>query len=469
MEKFKKEARRIRKFNNPHIVRVHDIFPALGTIYYVMDFIEGESLARKLARQGCPMREEEVMELLPQVLDALQTIHADGLWHLDIKPDNLMLDKDGTLRLIDFGASKQDMALGTSTMMSAVAYTEKYAPIEQVEQNVEKFGPWTDFYALGATLLNLLTNSIPPNLSDILDDPSPGKSAALQIPNTVSEKTRKLIAWMMQYARAARPQSVGEIRAFLGERARPTIVGPMPLQPAKSIADSNPQHAHLPSVIRNLIGNMVHVEGGTFSMGSSDGDSDEKPIHQVTLSAFSIGRYEVTQEEWQAVMGSNPSFFNGTNLPVERVSWNDCQTFIHRLNQMTGMSFRLPTEAEWEFAARGGNKSLHYKYSGSDEISSVAWYWGNSGSKTHPVGQKSPNELGIYDMSGNVWEWCVDWYGRKFYKRSPLSNPNGPAEGSYRVGRGGGWSSNAGGCRVSNRGSDSPADRNDGIGLRLAL
>ena len=215
MEKFKKEAQRIRKYTNPHIVRVHDIFPANGTIYYVMDFIEGESLADKLAKQGCPMREDEVKALLPQVLDALQTIHNDGLWHLDIKPDNLMVDASGTVRLIDFGASKQDLSLGGSTMASAVAYTERYAPMEQVEQNVEKFGPWTDFYALGATLLNLLTNSKPPKPTDILDDPTPDKHITIQIPKTVSDTTRRLISWMMQTPRGARPQSVEQIRAFL--------------------------------------------------------------------------------------------------------------------------------------------------------------------------------------------------------------------------------------------------------------
>lgn len=217
MEKFKKEAQRIRKLSNPHIVKVHDIFPANGTICYVMDFIDGESLGKKMERQGYPMREEEVMAVLGQVLDALDDIHADGLWHLDIKPDNLMMGKDGIIRLIDFGASKQDLALGGSTMASAVAYTERFAPLEQMEQNVEKFGPWTDFYALGATMLNLLTNDQPPKPTDILDDPTPDKRTTIQIPTTVSDTMRKLILWMMQNARAARPQTVDEIRQFLSQ------------------------------------------------------------------------------------------------------------------------------------------------------------------------------------------------------------------------------------------------------------
>lgn len=183
---------------------------------------------------------------------------------------------------------------------------------------------------------------------------------------------------------------------------------------------------------------MVAVEGGTFKMGSESGDSDEKPIHEVTLNGFAIGQTEVTQDLWTAVMGNNPSEFKGAKLPVENVSWNECQTFIQKLNQLTGQQFRLPTEAEWEYAARGGNQSKGYKYSGSDNISEVAWFINNSDVKTHVVAVKAPNELGIYDMSGNVSEWCQDWYGD--YSTEPVSNPTGPDSGEKRVYRGGSYS-----------------------------
>ena len=217
---------------------------------------------------------------------------------------------------------------------------------------------------------------------------------------------------------------------------------------------------------------MVYVEGGTFDMGAtteqgSDAESDEKPVHSVTLSGYYIGKCEVTQELWKAVMGSNPSKFKGTQNPVESVDWEDCQEFVSRLNSLTGRTFRLPTEAEWEYAARGGNKSRHYKYSGSDNIHDVAWYDDNSGSKTHAVGTKSPNELGIYDMSGNVWEWCSDRYGG--YSAGAQTNPQGPSSGSYRVLRGGGWFDNARCCRVSFRSDYDPDDSNDSYGLRLVL
>ena len=212
---------------------------------------------------------------------------------------------------------------------------------------------------------------------------------------------------------------------------------------------------------------MVYVSGGSFMMGSedSDADSDEKPVHRVTLNSYSIGKYEVTQDLWEAVMGSNPSDFKGSRRPVEEVSWNDCQDFIRKLNELTGANFRLPTEAEWEFAARGGNSSRGYKYSGSNTLDNVAWYRDNSGSETHDVGTKSPNELGLYDMSGNVWEWCNDRDGR--YSSSSQTDPKGASSGSIRVIRGGGWSNNARICRVSNRGFSTPGYRDDNMGLRL--
>ena len=226
-----------------------------------------------------------------------------------------------------------------------------------------------------------------------------------------------------------------------------------------------------PKILVDIMKNMVYVEGGTFTMGATaeqqEPDSDEKPAHSVTLSSYYIGKYEVTQALWMAVMGSNPSYFKGDNLPVEQVSWDDCQTFLRKLNAMTGKNFRLPTEAEWEYAARGGNRSRGYQYSGSNILGDVAWYTDNSGNKTHPVGMKSPNELGIYDMSGNVYEWCQDWYGD--YSSSAQTNPAGPSSGFIRVNRGGSWNFSAGFCRVADRDGNAPGDGYYGHGLRLAL
>lgn len=205
---------------------------------------------------------------------------------------------------------------------------------------------------------------------------------------------------------------------------------------------------------------MVPVAGGSFMMGSIDGYDDEKPVHQETVRDFMIGQTEVTQELWRAVMGSNPSYFSGEQNPVENVSWTDCLEFIGRLNRLTGQNFRLPTEAEWEYAARGGNKSRGYKYSGSDDLYLVGWFNDNSGNRTHQVATLQPNELGIYDMSGNVWEWTSDIYS---------NNYNQARNTSYRVNRGGDYYGNATYCRVAIRRHISPGDSYNSIGLRLAL
>ncbi|MBR4367588.1 MAG: SUMF1/EgtB/PvdO family nonheme iron enzyme [Bacteroidaceae bacterium] len=221
--------------------------------------------------------------------------------------------------------------------------------------------------------------------------------------------------------------------------------------------------------------NMILVEGGTFQMGATeeqldDADNDEKPVHNVTLNDFMIGETEVTQELWEAVMDMNPSYFKGAKNPVERVNWLDCQEFISKLYSLTGERFRLPTEAEWEYAARGGNKSRKTKYSGSNTVDDVAWYVGNSSDTTHPVGTKQMNELGIYDMSGNVEEFCEDWYGEAYYSNSPHYHPKGPSQGSYRVVRGGCWFYGKQFCRVSNRDDEIPdrGERSSLLGLRFA-
>ena len=230
--------------------------------------------------------------------------------------------------------------------------------------------------------------------------------------------------------------------------------------------------------VRGVSFTMIYVQGGTFNMGAILEDergmasSSEYPVHRVTLSGYYIGQTEVTQELWQAVMGNNPSFTKGNKRPVEYVTWYECQTFINKLNSLTGQNFRLPTEAEWEFAARGGSKSRGYMYSGSNILGNVAWYIDNGGrmtGKTHDVATKAPNELGIYDMSGNVNEWCQDWYSSSYYSCSPSNNPKGPSSMTKRVLRGGYIGNYAQDCRVASRTGNSPTNGSSRDGLRLAL
>ena len=563
LDKFRREAKRIFNMRHDHIVHVSDLFDANGTSYYVMDLIDGESLKDRMKQH--PLTEAEVRDVADQLLDALDAVHKAGFFHLDVKPGNIMIDSKGHCTLIDFGASKQMSAMErTSLSVSGMAYTPGYAPIEQEGQRTKSIGPWTDFYAVGATLYNLLTGQTPPELDpdDTADD-----SRMFDYPDGVSLQMQRAISRMMNPSPRKRPQNVEEMRAALsdvpnnietssdetvaspvtayvpvrtGETSQETqiytsdthavdeeapssnkkklwiVIGAIAaclavstffllrLSGSSSRADSSLAQNGTnttgettnidPNIDRtyNVNGvefSMKAVEGGTFTMGATSeqkyedlkdfiegyGD-DEHPAHEVTLSGFSIGETEVTQALWQAVMGSNPSYFKGDgNLPVDSVSWDDCQTFIRKLNAATvdqrpdGREFRVPTEAEWEFAARGGNKSNHTQYAGGSSLSSMAWYDENSGDKTHPVAQKLPNELGLFDMSGNVWEWCQDWYDGNYYSRSPSTNPCNNTQASFRVVRGGGWGHDAGGCRVAIRYGIEPDLRSIILGLRLAL
>lgn len=662
-EKFKKEARRLRLLNNPHIVRVHDLFEENGTAYYVMDYVDGENLSDRLKRTGRPMTESEVNRILPQILDALKSVHDADIWHLDLKPANIMIDKSGQVKLIDFGASKQlNAQKGGATTSTAISYTNGYAPREQMEQNYDKFGPWTDIYALGATLYSLLTNKRPPLPTDIDDDISEDKHLALPMLN-VSDAMKNLVLCMMKTNRTKRPQSVIEIKnetssnirevenirsqdnasntmqdlseetiigesieeqreiaegieqgerkhankkwllaiiiAVLGiigilffynkERSTPmvadndnlytdtlviyhpnykttsddgwlsvnqiiitaeetridfeyinryeqggwcsisentyltdgntqykmkqainiaispkqtgfsqqwqslnfTLIFPPIKEGIKSIdfieeegsswnlknisLDTN-YYVYRDSIISSMLNTCFDQEAisGTFTMGNADWENSDPPS-RVTLSKFLMSRYEVTQEQWECIMRNNPSYFKGKNLPVTNVSWNDCQAYISELVRVTGgIPFQLPTEAQWEFAARGGTKSKRYQYAGGNDLNKVAWYSDNSSNSIHEIGQKTPNELGLYDMSGNVWEWCLDYYAN--YNAKSKNDPNGPNSGELRVYRGGSYNEKA---KANNygysdfwvfaRNADKPSSSYSNVGFRLVI
>ena len=511
--KFVKEARLIagKLSQAPSVVNVSDVFDENGTSYYVMDYIEGRSLAEVLKKRG-RLGEAEAIGIIEQVGKALAYVHSCGINHLDIKPANIMMSRaTGRAVLIDFGVAKQyDATTGEATTTTPVGRTPGYAPLEQYSlSGVSSFTPQSDIYALGATLYKLVTGDTPPEATAM------PKDAVLPYPDDISAPVRRAITAAMQSHKEDRPTRVEDFLQLLHSQPKPKpspkpkpdddttdieekpeviVVDPGP----KPVSDSEIEPSRRkwlpwvvgvavavvafvavmliprtdPDYVLNNPPEMVYVEGGTFTMGAtseqgSDAYDNEKPAHSVTLGGYYIGKYEVTQKLWKAVMGSNPSDFKGDNLPVENVSWDDVQEFLRKLNAITGKNYRLPTEAEWEFAARGGNSSRDYKYSGSDSIGNVAWYYDNSGDRTHAVGTKSPNELGIYDMSGNVYEWCQDRYGS--YSGSSQRNPKGPYSESNRVFRGGCWGLNARYCRVSYRLSYPPDCRFNYLGFRLAL
>ncbi len=483
--KFVREARSLSKLEHPGIVRVVETFDANGTSYYVMEYCSGGSLDALIARRG-GIPQGEALALFGQMALALAYMHSRRMLHLDLKPANVMLRGDGRPVLIDFGLAKQFDKNGEPEASTTIGRgTPGYAPIEQSDYNEEehkaRFPVTMDIYALGATLYKMLTGERPPKASDVLAYGFPEQPFR---EHGVSGNVVAAIRRAMQPKPGDRYQTVTDFAAASGiaievaphneEETHKTdktqhddeVEGVILVDDGKGNRDDSNLQSNLPEI------EMVWVSGGTFTMGATSEQGGaaydwEKPAHSVTLSGYYIGKYEVTQKLWKAVMGSNPSYFKGDNLPVENVNWNDVQTFIRKLNQLTGKNYRLPTEAEWEYAARGGNNSRGNKYSGSDNVGSVAWYYENSGSTTHPVGSKSPNELGIYDMSGNVWEWCQDWYGD--YSSSSQRNPKGPASGSNRVGRSGGWCNGAGSCRVSYRLNLSPVNRYDFLGFRLVL
>lgn len=439
-EKFKKEARRLRGLDNPHIVKVYDLFEENGTAYYVMDYVDGENLSTRLARTNTPLPEKTVLNYLNQILDGLQAIHNSGMLHLDIKPANIMVDKNDVVKLIDFGASKQQTSADGVTTTTGVYYTNGYAPIEQIAQSYDKFGPWTDFYALGATLYKLLTNQNPPSLSDIREDSTDDKHIALAIPQ-VSKKTKQLVVWMMDDNRLVRPQSVKDIRVFLSSEANVSVDNKPTTKKAKrsivkivqticwslfatvtvlSSAYYGYSKFRQHMLINQLVDNMVEVKGGT--------------LNGISFNTFYIGKFEVTNEEFHAVMDDRGvDYFIRAQMGLRLETWasikestkENCKLhhpmiigrknvteFIKQLNKKTGRNFRLPTDREWEIAAKGGINSQGNRYAGSDDINRIAWCDdGVSLSHTREVGKKYPNELGLYDMTGNVDELCDNVVG----------------------------------------------------------
>lgn len=489
--KFLEESTHLSELHHSGIVKVLEAFEGNNTYYYVMDYIEGTSLDEYIRQQnGLPIA--EAVAILNEIGQALSHMHNNHMLHLDLKPMNVMRRTDGHVVLIDFGLSKlYDDRGNPETSTTIGAGTPGYAPLEQLNYNENSgskaFPVTMDVYALTATFYKMLTGLSPQKATDILND---GLDRQSLTERGIPDDVISLIESGLSPTKRQRPQSVTEFLDKvngLGLTVIPEAI--VILKPnVQELAYVNPSNttiipqkennnkptdsAEQSFLVNGVSFKMIRVQGGTFTMGAtseqgSDADDVEELIHQVTLSSFSIGETEVTQELWQAVMGSNRSYFKGPKRPVETVSWEDCQAFIRELNKLTGRNFRLPTEAEWEYAARGGLKSNHTKYAGSSSIGDVAWYDDNSGNQTHDVATKRANELGLYDMSGNVWEWCQDWDGD--YSSSSQTNPKGASSGSYRVNRGGSWRSSAWNCRVSFRSFNAPTGRSFSLGLRLAF
>ncbi len=524
---FSKELACVFNLNHPNLLKPTHVGQWLNMPYLIMEYCPKGALNKQVGK----LTEQEIWKVLHDVAAGLAYLHSKEIVHQDIKPDNILRDENGDYRITDFGISTKarttlrrsvggtSVSGGTTAYMAPERFSANPAPTKA-----------SDVWSLGAMIYELITGDVPfgeiggglqkngaeiPTIEPIIGAISPTLAhvvCQMLAPNAWDRPTAETLATWAANPAVLHFSSVTDTPKTATDRPttplsaeRDTVIFEQHTQHNTPHTTTPPQKSSkawiwvLVLLIALIIGipfgikiyddyqwektyktftangvsfTMVYVQGGTFTMGAtseqgSDAYDDETPTHHVTLRSYYIGQTEVTQALWQAVMGNNPSYSRGTNKPVENVSYNDCKTFIRELNSLTGQNFRLPTEAEWEFAARGGNRSIGYKYAGSDNLSTVAWYYGNSGNATHPVAQNSPNELGLYDMSGNVWEWCNDWYGG--YSSNAQTNPQGPYSGSYRVDRGGSCNYFAGSCRVSYRNYDAPSCSHNNLGLRLAL
>ncbi|MCA6589710.1 MAG: SUMF1/EgtB/PvdO family nonheme iron enzyme [Pseudanabaena sp. M090S1SP1A06QC] len=472
-----------------------------GRQYLVQEFIDGDNLLQELNRAG-RFSEAKIKDLLLDLLPVLQFIHAGQVIHRDIKPENIIRRRsDGRLVLVDFGAAK----VATKTALQKTATTigsPEYTPPEQAKGK-PVFA--SDIYALGVTSIYLLTQISP---FDLFSD-SEFQWVWRQFLNgiVVNDQLGRVLDKMIEQALGKRYQKVEDILQDLDLPKKSPISVPVSPQPVPSVATPP---ATKPSFLSGLFsqpaqpprtpvstssnsvtldcGNgvkleLVKVAAGSFNMGSNE-HSDEKPIHRVNLQEFLIGKYAVTNAQWQAVMKTKGSSkydkkFQGDLQPVVGVSWHEARAFCKKLSQQTGKAVRLPTEAEWEYAARGGNRSLGFTYAGSNNLNEIGWYAQNSGSVTHPSGQKNKNEIGIYDMSGNVWEWCLDeWHNSYANKPENLKQQGNQAWGDLNVNendnrsralRGGSWGNSAFNCRSAIRDGYDAVIRNNIIGFRVVL
>ena len=413
-----------------------------GRQYLVQEFIDGENLLQELNRAG-RFSEVKIKELLLDLLPVLQFIHSGQVIHRDIKPENIIRRRsDGRLVLVDFGAAKMASKTALAKTGTTIGSPEYTAP----EQARGKAVFASDIYALGVTSIYLLTQISP---FDLFSD-SEFTWVWRQYLNgiTVNDKLGRVLDKMLEQALVRRYQTIEDVLQDLDLPKNPPISMPVRSQQIPVSTSSNSLVLDCGNGVKL---ELVKVAAGSFNMGSNESDS-EKPIHRVNLREFLIGKYPVTQAQYQAVIGTNPSNFKGRQNSVERVSWHDAVKFCEELSKRIGQKVKLPSEAQWEYACRAGSTGKYCFGDDVNQLEKYAWYDKNSGHETHPVGEKLANSWGLHDMHGNVWEWCEDiWHEN--YNGAPTDGSSWLTGGDQnrRALRGGSWGSYAYDCRSADR------------------
>jgi formylglycine-generating enzyme required for sulfatase activity/tRNA A-37 threonylcarbamoyl transferase component Bud32 len=464
--RFIQEANVCLDLTHANIIRVHILDEWQGQFYLAMEYLDGETLFATLNRvreQSKTLPWKTITAVMQQVLAAVGYAHSRGVIHRDLKPANIMLarEKAGGYRAVvmDFGLAKPLEAEG-HTRLGASLGTPYYMAPEQ-HGGAARVDYRADIYSLGVIAYEMVTGRLP------MGRPTPPSKSRSDLPGGVDDWIFRAI----EHDPGERFASVQEMAQALGqlgaEKVAPVVSVAPPQATVAVWQDSRGADAGAKDYVEAHAGlslEMVWIPGGTFQMGSNDND-DEKPVHPVELDGFWLGKYQVTQRQYEALMGTNPSHFKGPNRPVEQVSWEDAMAFCRKLSQATGKSYTLPTEAQWEYACRAGSSAKWCFGDDESQLGEYAWYEANSGSQTHDVGQKRPNAWGLYDMHGNVWEWCADWYGT--YSAANAKNPTGPLTGQNRVIRGGAWFSEAYRSRSAYRCDGSPGGRYSLVGFRF--
>jgi len=465
LEKFKQEAALTLDLTHPNIIRIYNFEENAGENFIIMEYIEGQTLEDLLEKKG-RLSLEELIPIAEQIATGLDFAHSKKVLHPDIKPSNIMIDNAGHVKIADFGIARQLKDTITRITGKETTGTLLYMSPEQLMG--EGIDHRSDIYSFAAVLYEALSGKPPFTQGHIPEQIRNARPADLK--NT-PVNANKAIQKGLKKSPSERFQTAGVMaKALIKKKGSDIeiiiqrIETPVALNEGKDYIEN----------CEGLDLKMIWIKGGTFQMGSN-GKADEKPPHDVTLDGFWMGETPVTQAQWKGVMGTWPSFFMGDHRPVENVSWNDAMDFCRKLKEKTGKEYTLPTEAQWEYSCRAGSRGMWCIGDDESQLKKYAWYYDNSGGflwerRTHPVKQKKSNDFKLYDMHGNVWEWCLDEYESFFYSEPKAKKRNPLNEGceEYHVFRGGSWNKNSMNCRSANRNASTSTIRDKEIGFRLS-